>query len=488
MTLEALLRASGLPIPRGLTSMEITGVTCDSRQVGPGNLFVAVRGVSQDGRRFIPEAVERGARVIVAEPGVTVPPRVAWIPVEDARAAVAALAHAWFGDPARDLTMIGVTGTNGKTTVTSLIQAFLERAGCPCGLIGTIEYRAGLRPLPSDQTTPGPVTLAALFSQMRQAALQACAIEVSSHALDQRRVAGIAFHVAVFTNASPEHLDYHRTFEAYVNAKSLLFTALPLWGTAVLNADDPASRVIRGKTRARVVTFGLQAPADVRVVEATCTLDGSEATWVTPQGRFRSQTRLVGFHNLSNLAAAVAVGSVCEISPATMAEAIEAFPGVPGRLEPVVAGQPFPVFVDYAHTDDALEKVLSHVRRLGPRRVIVVFGCGGDRDRTKRPRMGAVASRLADRVVITSDNPRSESPERIADAIVAGLTPGTSYTVILDRAEAIRQALIEADAECVVVIAGKGHETTQIFADRTVPFDDRQVVRQVLARLEVARA
>ncbi len=487
--LGALLTAAGIPAPGGLETITVTGVTCDSRRVVAGELFVAVRGASQDGSAFIPEAIRQGACAVVADAEATVATAsVPIIRVSDMRRAIAALAHAWHDDPSRDLVVVGITGTNGKTTVTYLIQTLLQQAGRPCGLIGTIEYRAGGQPSPSHNTTPGPVELAALCAQMRQAGLQACAMEVSSHALDQRRVEGMAFQIGVFLNATPEHLDYHKTFEAYLAAKASLFAMLPPWGTAVVNAEDPSASVIKGQTMARILTFGVGVPADVAIQETRCTLEGSDGLLVTPAGRTPFHTTLIGRHNLSNVAAMAAVGTACGLSVATMASAISAFQGVPGRLERIEAGQSFPVFVDYAHTDDALSHVLGALRVLTDHRLIVVFGCGGDRDRAKRPRMGAVAGQYADRIIVTSDNPRSEAPQAIADEVVAGIPPTASCAVVLDRAAAIRQALTEADARSVVLIAGKGHETTQIFHDGSVPFDDRQVVREALAECAGVRA
>lgn len=479
--LHALLTACGLPIPAGTASIRVTDVTCDSRQVSPGALFIAVRGAAQDGRAFIEDAARRGACAVVMEDGGA--PPAAGVPVvrvADTRQAAAALAHAWHGRPAEALTMLGVTGTNGKTTVTYLLQHLFQQAGRPCGLIGTIEYRAGGRPSPSHNTTPGPVELAALLAGMRAAGLSACAMEVSSHALDQRRVDGIPFSVAVFTNATPEHLDYHNTFEAYCEAKARLFAMVPPAGTAVLNADDPSSPIMRRRSRARVLTFGITRPADVRVLEPRCRLDGSSGVLVSPQGRFPFRARLLGRHNLSNVAAMAAAGVACGVPWSIIAGALEMFDGVPGRLQRINADQPFPVFIDYAHTDEALRQVLTALRELTNARVTVVFGCGGDRDRAKRPRMGAVAGRLADRVIITSDNPRGESPQAIAEAIAAGITTSTPCSVILDRAEAIQQALREADAGSVVLIAGKGHETTQTAQGRVTPFDDAQMVREML--------
>lgn len=485
MDLKKLLRQSNLSdsgIPSGVI---LKGLTSDSRKVGPGYLFVAVKGPQRDGHQFVAQAIDRGACAVVAQgyqgPDLQVP----LIDVPDSRKAIAALAHAWFEKPSSDLTMVGITGTNGKTTVSYLVQHLLQQAGFPCGLIGTIEYRMGSRPSPSHNTTPGPLELAALLDSMRGANLTACSIEVSSHALDQHRVDGIDFDVAVFMNLTPEHLDYHGTFENYRACKVLLFSGLSKEATAILNADDPSSDFIRQKTHSRILMFGIEREADVRLTAEQCGVDGSTATLTTPAGQVTLKTTLVGRHNLSNLAAAAAVATALEIPLETYVKAVADFPGVPGRLEPVVAGQPFPVYVDYAHTDDALDNVLKALTSISNRKIILVFGCGGDRDRTKRPRMGAVASRYARRIIVTSDNPRSESPEQIAQEVVEGIAPDASYAVVLDREQAIRQAMQEADAESLVLIAGKGHETVQIFRDTVVPFDDRVVARQALSETGV---
>ncbi|MBI4226876.1 MAG: UDP-N-acetylmuramoyl-L-alanyl-D-glutamate--2,6-diaminopimelate ligase [Candidatus Omnitrophica bacterium] len=475
------MAACGLPVPAVAASVAVTGVSCDSRRVAPGHLFVAIRGAAQDGGAFVPEAIRRGACAVLLEDGMAAPDGTITIRVPDARQAAAALAQAWHGRPAEALTMIGVTGTNGKTTVTYLIQHLLQQVGRPCGLIGTIEYRAGGPPSPSHNTTPGPMELAALLARMREAGLTACAMEVSSHALDQRRVAGIPFSTAVFTNATPEHLDYHKTFDAYREAKAQLFAGMPATGTMVLNADDPSSPMMRRRSRARALTFSVEGPADIRVLDIECRLDGCAGVVATPRGRIPFRTPLVGRHNLSNAAAMAAVGIAQAVPLPAIAAALASFPGVPGRLQRVAADAPFPIFIDYAHTDDALQRVLSALRELTPARLTVVFGCGGDRDRAKRPRMGAVAARWADRVIVTSDNPRGESPQAIAEAIVAGMTTPVACSVILDRAEAIRRALREADGQSVVLIAGKGHETTQAAQGRAIPFDDAQVVRGALA-------
>ncbi|MBI4313365.1 MAG: UDP-N-acetylmuramoyl-L-alanyl-D-glutamate--2,6-diaminopimelate ligase [Candidatus Omnitrophica bacterium] len=485
MNFKKLLQESGLPFENISPELTVKGLTCDSRKVEAGYLYIAVKGVKQDGSEFIPQALERGACAVVTESEFASPVPVIRIP--DSRSGLAALAQTWFERPSSDLTMVGVTGTNGKTTVSYLVQHLFQQAGLPCGLIGTVEYRVGSRPSPSRNTTPGPLELAALLDEMRSEGLVACSMEVSSHALDQRRVEGVHFDVGVFTNLTPEHLDYHGTIEKYLEAKAILFCRLSSQSAAVLNADDPASDVIRTKTRARVLTFGVEGAADVKVTPTRCDVDGSVAQLQTPAGEVSFRTTLVGRHNLSNLAAAAAVAAALEIPLETFVKAVADFPGVPGRLEPVSAGQAFPVYVDYAHTDDALENVLKALTSVSDRKIILVFGCGGDRDRTKRPRMGAVAGRCAHRVILTSDNPRSEPPEKIAEEIIAGIAPGTSYTVILDRRQAIQQAIQEADAQSLVLIAGKGHETVQIFGESAVQFDDRVVAREALSQMEGVR-
>jgi UDP-N-acetylmuramoyl-L-alanyl-D-glutamate--2,6-diaminopimelate ligase len=448
---------------------------------GPGAVFVCVRGVSVDGHRFAPEAAERGASVIVTER--ILPIDVVQLVVPDGRVAIALIAAALAGYPADAVRVIGVTGTNGKTTSAYLLQAVLGAGPATAGLISTVEVVVGGVAEPATHTTPDPVLLQGLLGRMRDAGDWACAMEVSSHALDQRRVAGMPFAAALFTNLSQEHLDYHPDMEAYFLAKRSLFARPPGDGPnppGAANVDDPYGR--RLVDELGLVGYGLDAGADVRPRDYRQTASGTWADVVTPRGPVELTSRLRGDFNLLNLLGVVAVSELLEIPHDQTQRAIAGVPGVPGRLEPVEAGQDFQVLVDYAHTPDALANVLRTVRGLvGAGRVIVVFGCGGDRDRGKRPLMGYIAAHLADVAIVTSDNPRSEDPDTIIEEIVADVGDGREHLSIEpDRRAAIAAAIAAAGSGDVVLIAGKGHERGQEIAGRTLPFDDRDVARELL--------
>jgi len=475
----------------GTLPASVTGVTYDSRKVVPGTLFVAVPGLRQDGRRYVGEALQRGAAAVVLEGAdLLAGSATGRIVVGSSREALARLADAYFGHPSRALTVVGITGTNGKTTTSLLVDALLRRAGRTTGLIGTIEYRIAAEVRPAGQTTPEAVELQSLLAEMGERGVTAVAMEVSSHALALHRVDGVEFDVAVFTNLTQDHLDFHLTFEAYRAAKARLFSLLAAGGKrrriAVINADDPAGRSMVAGLGLPTLTFGLGGPTDVRPRRFVSGIDGIRMDVETPRGALEIRSPLVGEHNVMNLLGAVAVGVALEMDTEAVASALGSVHSVPGRFERVEAGQPFLVIVDYAHTPDALERVLTTARRLvGPgARLAVVFGCGGDRDRGKRPLMGGIAARLADRVWVTSDNPRSEVPEAIIAEIVVGIPPGLDrHVTIADRKAAIRSALTWGRAGDVVVLAGKGHETYQIIGSAVLPFDDRQVARAILAEL-----
>jgi UDP-N-acetylmuramoyl-L-alanyl-D-glutamate--2,6-diaminopimelate ligase len=485
----ALLEA--LPDARlvGAPPTTVRGLTADSRQVGAGHCFVAVPGFKQDARRFVPEAVARGARLVVTEGEALAGVEVAQVLVPSARLALARLAAAWHGHPARALTLVGITGTNGKTTTSYLVEALLRARGGPTGVIGTIHYVIADEVRPASQTTPEALEIQALLAAMRERGVRGVAMEVSSHALALHRVDGLDFDVAVFTNLTQDHLDFHGTLESYRRAKRRLFELLATSGkgrrTAVVNADDPAGRTMVDGLDVPVLAFGLDAGADVRAVEHTSTLAGIRMTVQTPHGRATMTSPLVGDHNVTNLLGAVAVGLGLGMPLPDVARALERVAVVPGRFEQVRAGQPFLVIVDYAHTPDALERVLATARKLTPGRLGAVFGCGGDRDRGKRPLMGAIASRLADRVWVTSDNPRTERPEAIVEEILAGVPGGAGERVDgePDRRTAIERALRWARGNDTVVIAGKGHETYQVIGAHILPFDDREIARQILSEL-----
>jgi len=477
----------------------IRGLTDDSRRVTAGSCFVAVRGIRVDGHRFIPQAVERGAQAIVAEPPDPLPGRlVGRILVPDTRRALPHLAGAYFGHPSRALTVVGVTGTNGKTTTSYLVEALLRARGLETGVIGTIQYVVRGVARTAGQTTPEALELQGLLAEMVAAGAGGVAMEVSSHALEQRRVDGIAFDVAVFTNLTQDHLDFHGTMERYAEAKGRLFFELLADGgkpgaTAVLNADDPVgagwSRRLASERGVRVLGFGLGAGHAVRPRHFTSGADGIRLEAETPAGIVALASPLIGEHNVMNLLGAVATGVALGLPPATIGPALGAVASVPGRFERVDAGQDFLVVVDYAHTPDALQRVLETARRLTPGRLGVVFGAGGDRDRRKRPIMGRIAAALADRVWLTSDNPRSEDPGAIIREISVGVVPPPpgGYTSDPDRRAVIRDALGWARAGDTLVVAGKGHETYQILAAEVLPFDDRLVVREILAELSAPR-
>jgi len=473
----------------GDPALEIAEVDHDSRRVSPGSLFVAVRGLVADGNRFVEAARKKGAVAICSEE----PPRGEgpWLRVPDAREALAVLSAAILGDPARSLQLVGITGTNGKTTTAYLVDSVVRAAGEKCGLLGTVEYRIGDRVAAASRTTPESSDLQRLFRQMVDAGCRRAVLEVSSHSLVLKRVHGLEFQVAVFTNLTRDHLDFHGDVDSYFLAKRTLFESLlrPA-GRAIVNLDDDRAGELVQASRAEVWTYSVEKPkADLFAEAVRTSLAGSHFLARTPVGPLEIETPLVGLFNVSNTLAALGAALALGLPPETVRRGIAALPGVPGRAERVLAGQDFTVLVDYAHTDDGLKNLLETVRDLKPARLITVFGCGGDRDRTKRPLMGAVASRLSDVLVLTSDNPRSEPPEAILEEIQRGIPAARSRDtlVIPDRREAITRALEMGRVGDVVVIAGKGHESVQVLRDRSVPFDDRQVAREILGRLAKPR-
>jgi len=471
----------------------VTGVAYDSRKVAAGALFVAIPGFKQDGRKFAADALGRGAAVVVAEGADPLPgSAAARVLVPSSREALARLADAYHGHPSRRLSVIGITGTNGKTTTSLLVEALLGAGGRPTGVVGTIQYRVGDQAEAASQTTPEALELQALLARMVEARVGGVAMEVSSHALSLSRVDGIEFDVAVFTNLTQDHLDFHKTLEAYRDAKARLFGLLARSRkprrAAVVNVDDPAGAAMICATeadpRVRILTFGLRAPALLRPRRWESGMAGITLEVVTPGGAIAITSALVGEHNVMNLLGAVGVGLALEKEPAQIGRILSGVATVPGRFERVEAGQPFLVVVDYAHTPDALENVLATARKLlkPGARLGVVFGCGGDRDRGKRPIMGGIAARLADRAWVTSDNPRSERPEAILAEIETGIpaTAAGRHESVADRRRAIQGAVGWAREGDVVVIAGKGHETYQIVGSEMLPFDDREVARTAL--------
>jgi UDP-N-acetylmuramyl-tripeptide synthetase len=492
---ELLAGWAGLTVT-GPTDLEIVGIAHDSRTVEPGCLFVGIRGFRHDGAAFIPQAIARGAVAVMVErdpSGLGIPAAVTVIRVPDARVGLATAASRFFGHPSRALRLIGVTGTNGKTTTTYLVEAILGTAGRRVGLLGTIQYRCGGVTFAGERTTPESSDLQSLLARMRGLGAWGAVMEVSSHSLALQRVAGCEFDVGVFTNLTQDHLDFHGTMQGYAEAKARLFQMLgtdrakPGEAGAVLNAEDPWAPFFAGQTRARVIRYALAGEADLRVRASEFTLDGIRATVDSPWGRWEVASPLVGGHNLANILGAAGACLHLGLDRDTVARGVTALRAVPGRFEKVEAGQPFGVVVDYAHTPDALERTLQIARQFAGGRVIALFGCGGDRDRGKRPIMGEAAARLADVVIATSDNPRSEDPLAILAEIEVGVARAgagaAEHATIADRREAIAEAVRRARPGDLVVIAGKGHETSQILRDRTIPFDDRLVARDALAAL-----
>ena len=472
----------------------VTGLTDDSRRVSPGGLFVAVKGTQSDGHRFLAQAVAAGAGAIVVETGRVSGETLASIGVPvfqvgDSRRALGLLASRFHGDPSSRLKMIGVTGTNGKTTTTYVCKSILETAGVRVGLIGTVAYLFGEEQVAATHTTPGALELQGLLRKMVDAGMQAVVMEVSSHALALDRTAGCEFGTAVFTNLTQDHLDFHADMEDYFGAKLRLFTVLAPEARAIANGDDPYGKRVIEATRARAWTFAIDGPADLRAEDVQVSLSGVRFTARTPAGPVALRSPLVGRHNVHNILAAVGVGLAQGVPLEAIAAGVAALKNVPGRFEQVDAGQPFTVVVDYAHTEDALYRLLTTAQTVRTGRIITVFGCGGDRDRGKRPKMGRVAARYSDVVVVTSDNPRTEDPGAIIREILPGVEAGLReagrgrYLVHAVRRAAIAEAIRLAQPGDLVLIAGKGHEDYQIIGKDKHPFDDRVVAREAIRAL-----
>ncbi|MGK2878121.1 MAG: UDP-N-acetylmuramoyl-L-alanyl-D-glutamate--2,6-diaminopimelate ligase [Solirubrobacterales bacterium] len=468
-----------------LAGTEISDLVYSSRDVSPGSLFFCVRGFTADGHEFAPDAISRGAVALVCERplGLGVPEVI----VEDARAAMPALARRFFRDPSREVQVIGITGTNGKTTIAYLVRQILESAGKPCALLGTVAWIVGGVETPAERTTPEAIDLVRALRTMAEAGERACAIEVSSHALELGRADEVAFSAAVFTNLTQDHLDFHETMEDYFAAKRLLFESNP--GVAVVNVDDKYGRRLAGGFDCVTYSAEGAGDADYRATDVEFDAAGSRFTCEHAGGEIRASVRLPGLFNVANALAALATTIELGVSPPAAVEGLAHATGAPGRFEPVASGQDFSVFVDYAHTPDSIENVLRAAKGLPHNRVISVVGAGGDRDRTKRPLMGAAAAEASDIVLVTSDNPRSEEPSSIIDDVLEGARPaaeasGARIEDEVDRRAAIERAVAEAQTGDIVFVFGKGHEQGQEFADgRKIPFDDATVVRESLARL-----
>ncbi|MGH9346327.1 MAG: UDP-N-acetylmuramoyl-L-alanyl-D-glutamate--2,6-diaminopimelate ligase [Vicinamibacterales bacterium] len=490
-------RSRAFAMAPGALEVEARGVTHDSRQAAPGWIFVALRGRTADGAAFAPQAIARGAAAVIAErePATTLAGgvetvNVPWLVVEDARLALALIAAEVHGHPSRRMQVVGVTGTNGKTTTSYLLSAMFEAAGVRCGLMGTVAYRIGAREVQATRTTPEAPEVQDLLRQMADEGCAACVMEVSSHALALRRVDGTQFVAAVFTNLTRDHLDFHANMEEYFAAKRRLFEMLPAGAPAVVNLDDPRGAAL-AEAVPQPVTYAINRAAEVTPGPLSFSLTGLGFDVRTRQGVVRVRSRLVGRPNVYNILAATAAASALGVPLESIERGLEQLPGVPGRFELASgADDDITVVVDYAHTDDALRNLLETARPLAERRLITVFGCGGDRDRSKRPLMGMVAARLSDMVVITSDNPRSEDPARIIEEARRGAQPEVrtgrpELLAIVDRREAIHDAVRRARPGDVVLVAGKGHEKSQELGGRVLPFDDVAVAREALAARRV---
>ena len=489
--LQALQGQVAIVESGGDHNVPVRAVTDDSRSVQPGSVFIAVRGEQVDGHRFIPAAVDAGMAGLVSQQTVgslSVP----FVRVTDSRKALGLLGSRFYGEPSSQIRMIGVTGTNGKTTTSYVCKALLEALGRRVGLIGTVAYQIGAETVPASHTTPGALELQQLLAKMVAGGCTAAVMEVSSHALAQDRTAGCEYDVAVFSNLTQDHLDFHKTMEEYFQAKLRLFTGLT--GThkphkrAILNVDDPAGQRIKALCPVPVWTYALKAKADLRAEQVRLSLGGTTFTAATPAGSFPVESHLVGEHNVYNLLSAIGVALHEGATPDQVCAAVGHVTNVPGRFERVTAGQAFTVVVDYAHTEDALVRLLTAAQTLKTGRLITVFGCGGDRDRGKRPKMGRAAVQYSDVVVLTSDNPRTEDPRSILQEVEAGVIealkerPLVQYRKVADRREAIEAAVREARAGDMVLIAGKGHEDYQIIGTQKFHFDDREVAREAIER------
>jgi UDP-N-acetylmuramoyl-L-alanyl-D-glutamate--2,6-diaminopimelate ligase len=484
-TLSDVFQGAEAAFPAGAKGLEIRQVVCDSRKVRTGALFFALHGAKADGNKFIQDAIKRGAVAIASEeqsPG-KIPAGVAWVQVREARKALAIVAASFLGHPANALELVAVTGTNGKTTTTSVVDAIVKASSAKTGLFGTIAYHTPLGDYPAPNTTPESVDLQGFFAEIRDAGGKYAVLEASSHSLAMDRLWGCHFQAAVFTNLTREHMDFHKTFEDYFAAKKRLFegTGAGAPEVAILNTDDEFGKRLAGLAK-KTITYGLESDADIATKKFQLTFDGLAFTAHTPNGKVQVVSRLVGRINVYNLLAAIGAAQALGLSNETIESGIRNLESVSGRFQRIDLGQPFLVIVDYAHTDDALENLIRTARELNSKgRIITLFGCGGEKDRTKRPVMGEVTGRLSDLTILSSDNPRSEDPLKIISDIIVGLQKtGGKYLIEPDREKAIGMAMEEARSGDIVLLAGKGHENYQILAGRTFEFDDREMARRAL--------
>jgi len=463
---------------------DIKRIISNSHDAQKGDLFVAIKGGHFDGHNFLNYISSKGVEIAIVQEAGLSRDGLVQVKVNDTRRALSILARNFYKDPSKDINLIGITGTNGKTTVSYILESIFRGAGLNTGRIGTISYKIGKDVIDAKHTTPDTLILNELLHRLVKQSVPYCVMEVSSHGLDQRRAEDVNFKAAVFTNLTHEHLDYHKTLDAYLKTKLKLFESLVDGSYAVINKDSAYFDDLICRIDVDTVTYGIKKDSDVIAKDLKYGLNESRFTISTPRGSFDVKTSLIGRHNVYNILAASSVAINEEISLDMIKKGIEALGEVPGRMEPIKCGQDFSVFVDYAHTEDALKNALGTLRKLTKNKIILVFGCGGDRDKAKRPEMGKVAAKLADFTIITSDNPRSEDPVEIAEEIEKGFRGiSKKYTIVLDRFEAIKKSLLAADEDVIVLIAGKGHEQKQIFKSEIVSFDDREAARNILKTL-----
>lgn len=468
------------PLSAFYRDFEVLNLSCDSREEQKDGLFVALPGFQFNGRDFIKDAIAKGARIIAKQAEAQEPTEnVCVLDVDDPKYFLHCIGQRFYGLPSHKIKTIGVTGTNGKTTVTYLIESIIHAAAKRCGVIGTVNYRIGAKIIPSKNTTPGFLENQRYLAQLAGLGVDYCVMEASSHALDQGRLEGINFSAGIFTNLTQDHLDYHKDMDNYFKAKSLFFKNLSSSAASVINGDDEYGRRLRPLTNSKVITYAIDSSADVRAQNIAYHLSGSYFDIIFPSGTVKIHTPFIGKHNIYNILAAFAWGLSQDMDPGLIRRGIENLAHVPGRLEPVGNNKGFFIFIDYAHTEDGLVNVLKSLRAVTFAKIILVFGCGGDRDRSKRPKMAQVACSFADYSIVTTDNPRSEDPQAIIDEIITGFTK-KNYETCVDRKEAIGRALGLAQKNQIVLIAGKGHENTQIFKDHTITFNEREIVKEFL--------
>lgn len=504
LKLQELLNGINFIAVVGDLDREIDGIAHDSRQIEQNFAFVCYQGVVVDGHEYVSDAIEKGATAIISEKKLSlrqvqskllseakessVSSDITWVQVKDGRLALALMAANWYNLPAEKLRIIGITGTNGKTSTAHFIQSIFTAAGFKMGIMGSIGHKFGSKFVAATTTTPESLQLQKLFMEMVDSGMDSVVMEITSHSLEQKRVAGIQFDAAVFTNLTQDHLDFHKDMQSYLNAKVKLFKQLKK-GVAVLNADDDASQhIIQHLALERsegqetsILTYGVEKPANLLVRNVNSTLSHLKFTIITPKGEIDVNLKQLGEYNLYNALAAAGVGLSFGIELDVIKTGLESAV-VPGRFELVDCGQDFAVVVDYAHTPDALERFLTAARKITKGQLICIFGCGGDRDKGKRPIMGRIASEIADHIIITSDNPRTEKPVQIINEIEAGIKPGKNYDVIVDRSSAIARGIETAHSSDLVAIAGKGHENYQDLGDKRIHFDDREVAAEYIAK------